>query len=109
MVAAACAWCVCSRGCRTRSKEARVLRPSDRGPSLLLAEDVVLPHDIEIGANVVIHSGVELGAGVRIQDAAVLGKALVLSNPSSGQLREPDPTIVGDRATIAAQAVVVAG
>src|SRR3954466_3795982 len=109
MVAAACAWSACSRGCRTHSKEAHVLRPSDRGPGLLLADDVVVPHDIELGANVVIHSGVQLGAGVRIQDAAVVGKALVLSRTSAAQLREPDPTVIGDGATIAAQAVVVAG
>src|SRR4051794_20683351 len=109
MVAAACAWCACSRGCRTHSKEAHVLRPSDRGPGLLLADDVVVPHDIEIGANVVIHAGVELGAQVRIQDAAVLGKALVLSRTSQAELRAPDPTVIGDEATIAAQAVIVAG
>jgi acetyltransferase-like isoleucine patch superfamily enzyme len=86
-----------------------VLRPSDRGPGLLLDDSVVLPHDVEIGANVVIHEGVELGAGVRIQDAAVLGKPLVLARTSQATLRAADPTVIGDGATIAAQAVVVAG
>jgi acetyltransferase-like isoleucine patch superfamily enzyme len=86
-----------------------VLRPSDAAPGLLLGEGVELPGDIEVGANVVIHAGVQLGASVRIQDAAILGKALVLSRQSQAQLREPDPTVVGDGATIAAQAVVVAG
>jgi len=86
-----------------------VLRPSDRGPGLLLAEDVVLPHDIEIGANVVIHSGVEFGAEVRIQDGAIVAKPLVLSRLSAAALTEPDPTVIGEGATIAAQAVVVAG
>jgi acetyltransferase-like isoleucine patch superfamily enzyme len=76
---------------------------------LVLDDDVVLPHDIEIGANVVIHSGVQLGAGVRIQDAAVIGKPLVLSRTSSARRREADPTVVGSGVTIAAQAVVVAG
>jgi UDP-2-acetamido-3-amino-2,3-dideoxy-glucuronate N-acetyltransferase len=86
-----------------------VLRSSDRAPGLVLSDEVVLPHDVEIGANVVIHPGVELGTGVRIQDAAVLGKPLVLSRTSAAQIREPDPTVIGDGATIAAQAVVVAG
>ena len=75
----------------------------------MLADDVVLPHDVELGANVVIHSGVELGAGVRIQDAAIVGKALVLSRQSVADAREPGPTVIGDEATIAAQAVIVAG
>lgn len=86
-----------------------MLLPSDRAPGLLIDESVVLPFDVEIGANVVIHAGVELGAGVRIQDAAVIGKALVLARTSQAQMREPDPTAIGDGATIAAQAVVVAG
>ena len=86
-----------------------MLRPSDRAPALMIADDVVLPHDIELGANVVIHEGVELGAGVRIQDAAIVGKGLVLSRVSEAALREPEPTMIGDGATIAAQAVVVAG
>ncbi len=86
-----------------------MLKPSDRAPGLILDDSVVLPHDIEIGANVVIHEGVELGAGVRIQDAAVIGKALVLSRTSQASLRDPEPTVIDDGATIAAQAVVVAG
>ena len=86
-----------------------MLKPSDRAPGLIMDDSVVLPHDIEIGANVVIHAGVELGAGVRIQDAAVIGKALVLSRTSQADMREPDATVIGDEATIAAQAVVVAG
>jgi acetyltransferase-like isoleucine patch superfamily enzyme len=72
-------------------------------------EDVVLPHDIELGSNVVVHPGVEFGAGVRIQDGAIIGKPLVLSRTSSAELREPDPTVIGDGATIAAQAILVAG
>jgi UDP-2-acetamido-3-amino-2,3-dideoxy-glucuronate N-acetyltransferase len=86
-----------------------VLRSSDRAPGLVLSDDVVLPHDVELGANVVIHPGVELGTGVRIQDAAVLGKPVVLSRTSGAQIREAQPTVISDGATIAAQAVVVAG
>jgi acetyltransferase-like isoleucine patch superfamily enzyme len=86
-----------------------VLQPSDRAPGLLVGEDVELPDDAEIGANVVIHDGVQLGSGVRIQDAAIVGKALVLSRQSQAEPSEAQPTVVGDEATIAAQAVVVAG
>src|SRR4051812_31957263 len=106
---AGCAWCGSSRVCRAHSMGALVLRPSDRAPGLLIDDDVVLPHDIEIGANVVIHAGVQLGSEVRIQDAAIVGKELVLSRTSSAQLRQPDATVIDDGATIAAQAVVVAG
>ncbi|HEX6715280.1 MAG TPA: acyltransferase [Thermoleophilaceae bacterium] len=86
-----------------------MLRPSDRAPGLVLDDAVVLPHDVELGANVVIHAGVQLGAAVRIQDAAILGKPLVLSRTSSATLSEPAATVIGDGVTIAAQAVVVAG
>jgi acetyltransferase-like isoleucine patch superfamily enzyme len=86
-----------------------VLRLSDRAPGLLLGDGVDVPDDAEIGANVVIHPGVRLGRGVRIQDAAIVGKALVLAPTSQAQLREAEPTLIGDAATIAAQAVVAAG
>jgi acetyltransferase-like isoleucine patch superfamily enzyme len=86
-----------------------VLRPSDRAPGLVLDDEVVLPHDIEIGANVVIHAGVEFGAGVRIQDAAIVGKGVVLARTSVADERASATTLVGDGVTIAAQAVVAAG
>lgn len=86
-----------------------MLLASERAPGLLLGEGVELPDDAQIGANVVIHPGVRLGSGVHIQDAAILGKALVLSRQSQAELREPDPTSIGDLATVAAGAVVVAG
>ena len=86
-----------------------MLRPSDRGVNLLIADDVVLPYDVEIGANVIVHSGVELGAVVRIQDGAIVGKPPVLSRTSRAELRAGDATVIGDGATIAAQAVIAAG
>ena len=72
-----------------------MLRPSDRAPGLVIDDDVVLPHDVEIGAGAVIHHGVEIGAGVRIQDGAILGKALVLSRTSQAAQREPEATVIG--------------
>jgi UDP-2-acetamido-3-amino-2,3-dideoxy-glucuronate N-acetyltransferase len=86
-----------------------VLRPSDHAPGLLIGDGVEVPDDAEVGANVVIHAGVQLGRGVRIQDAAILGKELVLARTSRAELRKSDATLIGDGATIAAQAVVVAG
>ena len=86
-----------------------MLRPSDRAPGLVHDDDVVLPHDIEVGANVVIHPGVQFGAAVRIQDGAIIGKPLVLSRTSSAKPRDAEPTVIGDGVTIAAQAIVVAG
>ena len=86
-----------------------MLRPSDRAPGLVIDDGIVLPHDIEIGANVVIHPGVELGADVRIQDGAIVGKPLVLSRTSSAKPSAGESTSIGNGVTIAAQAVVVAG
>jgi UDP-2-acetamido-3-amino-2,3-dideoxy-glucuronate N-acetyltransferase len=86
-----------------------VLRESDRAPGLALAEDVLLPHDVEIGANVVIHAGTTIGAGVRIQDGAVLGKPVALGAGSRAPREEPPPLVVGDGATICSGAVLVAG
>jgi acetyltransferase-like isoleucine patch superfamily enzyme len=86
-----------------------VLRASDRAPGLVLADGVVLPHDVEIGANVVIHAGTALGAGVRIQDGAVLGKPVALGAGSRAAREEPPPLVVGDGATVCSGAVLVAG
>lgn len=86
-----------------------MLRRSDRAPGLLVDEAVELPDDIELGANVVIHAGVQFAAGVRIQDAAIVGKEVVLGRRSRAELRHPQPTLIGEEATIAAGAVVVAG
>jgi acetyltransferase-like isoleucine patch superfamily enzyme len=86
-----------------------VLKQSDRAPGLVIDDDVVLPHDIELGANVVIHAGVELGAQVVIQDGAVVGKPLALARTSGAPRRPAEATAIGSGVTIAAGAVVVAG
>src|SRR4051794_11066857 len=108
-LAAGYASCACSKACSSRLRGTRVLQRSDRAPGLLVGDDVELPDDAEIGANVVIHDGVQLGGGVCIQDAAIVGKALVLGRQSRAKLRDAEPTVVGNEATIAAQVVVVAG
>jgi UDP-2-acetamido-3-amino-2,3-dideoxy-glucuronate N-acetyltransferase len=86
-----------------------VLRPSERGPGLLLGDGVELAEGVELGGNVVIHAGTRVGAGVRIQDGAVLGKPVALGARSAAS-REPAPALeVAEGAVIAAGAVVVAG
>jgi UDP-2-acetamido-3-amino-2,3-dideoxy-glucuronate N-acetyltransferase len=86
-----------------------VLRPSDRGPGLLVGEGVELPDDLELGGHVVIHDGTAIGAGVRIQDGAVLGKPPAFGARSKASREPPPPLVVGDGAVICAGAVVVAG
>src|SRR4051795_9384873 len=87
----ACASCACWSRSSVRSRRARVLRASDRAPGLALDDEVVLPHDVSLGAGVVIHAGTVLGAGVRIEDGAVLGKAPALGKHSSASSEEPPP------------------
>src|SRR5919108_357501 len=95
---AGCASCGCSRRSSTRSRRARVLRPSERAPGLLVGDDVELPDDVELGGNVVIHAGTLVGAGARIQDGAVLGKPVALG-PLSAAPRGPAPGLeVGEGA-----------
>ena len=86
-----------------------MLRPSDRAPGLAIADDVVLPFDVELGANVVIHAGTAIGSGVRIQDGAVLGKPLSLGALSAAAREEPPPLVIGDGAIICSGAVLLAG
>jgi UDP-2-acetamido-3-amino-2,3-dideoxy-glucuronate N-acetyltransferase len=84
-------------------------RASDRAPGLAIADDVVLPHDIALGANVVIHSGTVIGSGVRVQDGAVLGKPPALGARSTAAREEPPPLVIGDGVRVCAGAVVCAG
>ena len=86
-----------------------MLRASDRAPGLMLGEDVVLPHDVEIGANVVIHAGTAIGAGVRLHDGAVLGKPPSLGALSVASREEQSPLVLGDGVTVGAGAVLAAG
>lgn len=85
------------------------LRPSDRGPGLLLGEGVELPESVEVGGHVVVHAGTVVGEGARIQDGAVLGKPVVLGPRSRAPGAPPDPLRVEAGATICAGAVVLAG
>jgi acetyltransferase-like isoleucine patch superfamily enzyme len=86
-----------------------VLRPSERGPGLLMGDDVTLPDGVEVGAGVVIHDGTVIGEGVRVLDGAVLGKPVALGARSKASRTAPAPLVVGAGATIGAGAVVLAG
>lgn len=83
--------------------------PSDRAPGLLLGRGVVLPDDVELGANVVIHPGVEIAAGCAIEDGAVVGKPPRLSSRSRSPRRPVGPTVLGEQTIVSAGAVVLAG
>lgn len=85
------------------------LRPSDRAPYLLVADDVVVPADVEIGAHVVLHSGVELHTGCRIDDGAVLGRVPRMSSGSGSPASIVAATVVGEGATVGCHTVVNVG
>src|SRR5829696_1452006 len=127
---AGCGWSGCSRACRSRSTPRRaksVLQPAERAPGLTLGEDVALGEGVvfapgvtvgggcrigagaEIGANVVLHPGTRLGAGCLVDDGAVLGKAPRLALRSRAAREAPAPLWLGERVTVGAGAVVLAG
>lgn len=94
---------------RPPPRERVELRPSDRGPGLLVGERVELPDSVEIGANVVIHAGTVIGAGCRLQDGAVLGKPLALARRSTAR-RDPLPPLeLGSDTTVGSGAIVLSG
>ncbi|KXW56313.1 UDP-3-O-(3-hydroxymyristoyl)glucosamine N-acyltransferase [Ferrovum sp. PN-J185] len=69
----------------TYAKVAQLLFPFDEKPSrvhssAVVADDVVLPQSISIGAHVVIESGVRLGEGVVIEAGCYIGQDCVIGN-----------------------------
>ena len=86
-----------------------MLRQSERAPGLLLGDGVTLPDSVWLGGNVVIHDGTVIGEESRIQDGAVLGKPLALGPASTAPRAPLLPLELGDRVTIGATAVVLAG
>ena len=74
--------------------------------NLVLGEGVVLPDDVEVGANVVIRAGTVIGAGCVIQDNVVLGKEPRLSARSTAR-RDPLPPLeLGPGAAVCSGAIV---
>jgi UDP-2-acetamido-3-amino-2,3-dideoxy-glucuronate N-acetyltransferase len=85
------------------------LLTSTRAPGLVVADDVELPDDLELGANVVIHPGVVIGRRCTIEDGAVLGKQPRLNVRSRAPQHASRPLVLGDEVTIGTGAVVHAG
>jgi acetyltransferase-like isoleucine patch superfamily enzyme len=84
------------------------VRPDDRGPGLLLGEDVQIGRDVSFGAYVVVHDGTVIGDGCVIEDHAVLGKRPRLARNSSAK-GEVGPLCLAEHVTVCAGAVVFAG
>jgi UDP-2-acetamido-3-amino-2,3-dideoxy-glucuronate N-acetyltransferase len=84
------------------------LRPDDRGPGLLLGENVQIGRDVSFGAHVVVHDGTTIGDGCVIEDHAVLGKRPRLARGSSAK-GEVGALRIAPRVTVCSGAVVFAG
>jgi acetyltransferase-like isoleucine patch superfamily enzyme len=84
------------------------LRPDDRGPGLLVGQDVQIGREVSFGAYVVIHDGTTIGDGCVIEDHAVLGKRPQLARSSSAK-GEVGALQIADRVTVCCGAVVFAG
>lgn len=85
------------------------LRPSERGPGLMVGEDVRIGEHVELGAHVVIHEGTEVGDGCTIQDGAVIGKRPQLGPRSRAARAGTDTTRLEPGAVVCCNAVVVGG
>lgn len=103
-----------------------MLRQDPRAPGLVVAEDVGLGLDVELGAHVVlhanavigdgvslgshvvVHAGTVIGEGCVIEDHAVLGKRPRLARGSSAE-GEVGGLELGERVTVCVGAVVFAG
>jgi acetyltransferase-like isoleucine patch superfamily enzyme len=85
------------------------MTPSDLAPGLLLGAGVELGEGVEIGGHVVIHPGTRVGDRVTIEDGAVVGKSPRLSKSSSAPRDAPPAAVIGEGASILANAVVFAG
>jgi acetyltransferase-like isoleucine patch superfamily enzyme len=85
------------------------VRPSERGPGLLLGEGVRIGEGVRFGAYVVVHPGTVLGDGCEIQDGAILGKPPKLARHSSAARETPPPLVLGAGAVVCTRAIVFAG
>ncbi len=84
------------------------LRPDDRGPGLLVGQDVQIGRDVSFGAYVVIHDATTIGDGCVIEDQAVLGKRPRLARGSSAK-GEVGALRIAERVTVCCGAVIFAG
>jgi UDP-2-acetamido-3-amino-2,3-dideoxy-glucuronate N-acetyltransferase len=85
-----------------------MLRADERGPGLLLGEDVQVGDGVSFGAHVVVHAGTVIGDGCLIEDHVVLGKRPRLAAGSSAA-GAVGVLSLGPGVTVCAGAVVYAG
>jgi acetyltransferase-like isoleucine patch superfamily enzyme len=85
------------------------MKLSDRAAGLVVADDVEIPDDTDLGAHVVIHPGVEIAPGCTVQHHAVLGKPAVLSKRSRTARTPPGETRLAEGVTVCVGAIVFAG
>lgn len=84
------------------------MKSDERGPGLLVGEDVEIGEGVSFGAYVVVHDGTTIGEGCVIEDHAVLGKRPRLARGSSAK-GEVGALSVADRVTVCSGAVLFAG
>jgi acetyltransferase-like isoleucine patch superfamily enzyme len=75
---------------------------------LMLGEDVEIGAEVCFGAYVVVHDGTRIGDGCTVEDHVVLGKRPRLA-ASSGARGDVGALELGERVTVCAGAVVLAG
>lgn len=85
------------------------LRPSARGPNLMVGDDVVIGEGAVIGANVVLCDGTTLEPGCEIDHGAVIGKPPRLGPHSAWPKDIPQAAVIGAGAAVGCSAVVCAG
>jgi UDP-2-acetamido-3-amino-2,3-dideoxy-glucuronate N-acetyltransferase len=85
-----------------------VLSADDRAPGLLLGRDVSIGEGVVFGANVVVHDGAVIGARCVLEDHVVLAKRPRLAGRSSAH-GEVGRLVLGERVTVCAGAIVLAG
>ncbi len=85
-----------------------LLSPDERGPGLLLGDDVRIGEGVFFGAGVVVHAGTVIGDGCTIEDNAVLGKRPRLAK-GSGAHGEAGALVLARQVTVCCGAIVLAG
>ena len=84
------------------------LTASSRAPGLMLGEEVQVGKEVSFGAYVVVHDHTRIGDGCTLDDHAVIGRRPRLSARSMAR-GDVGPLELGERVTVCAAAVVLAG
>jgi acetyltransferase-like isoleucine patch superfamily enzyme len=84
------------------------LTASSRAPGLMLGQDVQIGEGVTFGAYVVVHDHTIIGDGCALEDHAVIGRRPRLAARSMAR-GDVGPAELGERVTVCAAAVVLAG